>query len=979
MLERQLLPGVLLALAVLAPVEGPASETPSAAGADFFEEHIRPLLAEHCYGCHSARSKRLRGGLRLDTRDGWLEGGDLGPAVTPGDPADSLLIVALSHEDELLKMPPSGKLADDQIALLDPLGRDGRAGSPRGRRGTADRSGARDRRRARPGVLGLPPAGGPAGPRGRRRRLAPQRARPVHPRRAGGAGPRAGAARRPADPDPPGDLRPDRPAAHAPRRSTRSSPTTIRARSSGSSTACSPRRPTASGGAGTGSTWPATPTPTAWTRTSPTATPGATATSSSPPSTSTCPTTGSCSNSSPATCSPRPTRRAERHRRLIATGFLALGPKVLAEVDERKMEMDIVDEQIDTVGRTFLGLTLGCARCHDHKFDPISTADYYALAGIFKSTRTMETFTKVARWHENSLASEEDLARKAAHDREVPRRRRPSRNSPAHGRLSRTGSPGPRRSTPRRPRPSSTGFARSWPRWRAEAPELPSAMGVTEGTVADAHDPHPRQPPDPGRGRPQAGPGGVRHAGAAELRRRAERPAGAGPLDGRRGPPADRSRDGQPALALALRPGPGRHARQLRRARRAADPPGAAGLAGPPLRRGRLVDQGDAPAHHALEHLPDGSNFDPAAARVDPENRLLWRMDVRRLEAEAIRDALLAVGGTLDRRMGGSLLEVENRAYFFDHTSQDATDYDSPRRSVYLPVVRNHLYDMFQLFDATDASVTDGDRATTTVAPQALFLMNSDLAVQAARDPGRPPARSPGSGRRPARIRLLYETAYGRPPSTAESERAAAYLARFDHALRDSDEGGRCGGGWPRRLAGALPGDPGVERIRDHPLGGRTSRGSLLHPPALPSPDAPRGRRRLRLARLRRPAGRGPEGRRRARRAVGRSAGAAAAALPGPGEAGHLPVHEGRAVARRHLRRQAAAPPRPRQAPAVREAPGPVRPDRQAAGLALEVPADTARAGSPSASCSRTWPGASTTSACSTRSTAPTPPTAGRC
>src|SRR6185437_8588501 len=102
---------------------------------------------------------------------------------------------------------------------------------------------------------------------------------------------------------------------------------------------------------------------------------------------------------------------AMRRERLIATGFLSLGPKVLAEVDEKKMEMDIVDEQIDTVGRSLLGLTLGCARCHDHKFDPIATEDYYALAGIFKSTRTMDSFKKVARWHENDLADAAERAR----------------------------------------------------------------------------------------------------------------------------------------------------------------------------------------------------------------------------------------------------------------------------------------------------------------------------------------------------------------------------------------------------------------------------------------------------------------------------------------------------------------------------------------------------------------------------------------
>src|SRR5262249_6940421 len=110
---------------------------------------------------------------------------------------------------------------------------------------------------------------------------------------------------------------------------------------------------------------------------------------------------------------------ARRHELLIATGFLGIGPKVLAEVDEAKMQMDIVDEQIDTVGRALLGLTLGCARCHDHKFDPIDTADYYGLAGIFKSTRTMENFKKVAKWHENVLSSAETKAMQDEYDARV--------------------------------------------------------------------------------------------------------------------------------------------------------------------------------------------------------------------------------------------------------------------------------------------------------------------------------------------------------------------------------------------------------------------------------------------------------------------------------------------------------------------------------------------------------------------------------
>ncbi|MEO2028554.1 MAG: DUF1549 domain-containing protein [Fuerstiella sp.] len=81
---------------------------------------------------------------------------------------------------------------------------------------------------------------------------------------------------------------------------------------------------------------------------------------------------------------------SQRTEQMIATGFLMVGTKMLSERDKVKLQMDVVDEQINTVGAAFMGMTLGCARCHDHKFDPIPTNDYYALAGIFRSTRTLE-------------------------------------------------------------------------------------------------------------------------------------------------------------------------------------------------------------------------------------------------------------------------------------------------------------------------------------------------------------------------------------------------------------------------------------------------------------------------------------------------------------------------------------------------------------------------------------------------------------
>src|SRR5262249_33565457 len=84
-----------------------------------------------------------------------------------------------------------------------------------------------------------------------------------------------------------------------------------------------------------------------------------------------------------------PAGQEQRDERITATGFLVVGPKIILAGDKEQARLDAVDEQIDTVGKAFLGLSLGCARCHDHKFDPIPTKDYYALAGIFDSTQTV--------------------------------------------------------------------------------------------------------------------------------------------------------------------------------------------------------------------------------------------------------------------------------------------------------------------------------------------------------------------------------------------------------------------------------------------------------------------------------------------------------------------------------------------------------------------------------------------------------------
>ena len=477
-----------------------------------------------------------------------------------------------------------------------------------------------------------------------------------------------------------------------------------------------------------------------------------------------------------------------RSRHLIATGFLAIGPKVLAEVDETKMQMDIIDEQIDTVGRAMLGLTLGCARCHDHKFDPIDTSDYYGLAGIFKSTRTMEHFKKVARWYENPLPSVEAQSRKASYDSHVAQLKDvikgvvekgdasvkstlPAGDAPATSAQLESKYPDEIKTQLKRLRDELVQLERT-------APEMPSAMGATEDAVVDVaiHI----------RGNPlklgDVVPRRVPHV-----------------LSGQSEPKFDSHQSGRIELARWLTD-PNHPLTSRVFVNRVWRWHFGKGLV-------RSIDNfgllGEQPTHPELldglarkfmrqrwsikrlhRQLMESSTYQLDSdlgkdtsnqMETDPENRLFGRAELHRLEAEAIRDSLIAVGDSLDRTLGQSLLTVKNRAYFFDHTSKDLTDYRSSRRSIYLPVVRNNVYDVFQLLDYPDAAVPNGDRPTTTIAPQALMMMNSEFVEQCTANFAaliwNDQVKTDNE-----RIELAYLRAYGRQPTAHEVAASRAYL-----------------------------------------------------------------------------------------------------------------------------------------------------------------------------------------------------------
>jgi len=107
-----------LSLLLAAPCGRILAEPPGAKDLEFFEAKVRPILVERCYECHSAAAKKLRGGLMLDSREGWQKGGDTGPAIAPGEPEESLLVQAVLYDDPVLQMPPKGKLSDAEVAIL---------------------------------------------------------------------------------------------------------------------------------------------------------------------------------------------------------------------------------------------------------------------------------------------------------------------------------------------------------------------------------------------------------------------------------------------------------------------------------------------------------------------------------------------------------------------------------------------------------------------------------------------------------------------------------------------------------------------------------------------------------------------------------------------------------------------------------------------------------------------------------------------
>lgn len=363
---------------------------------EFFEQKIRPVLADRCYKCHSAEADKIKGGLLLDTREGVIRGGESGAMIVPGDPDKSLLIQALRYTDESLKMPPKEMLSTNQIADFAAWVRMG-APDPR-----AEKTARTYRVTTNSWAFRAPEL--PPIPKVKNKKWASQpidafilaRLEQKKLLPAKSADKRTLIRRASFDltglPPKPEQveafLRDSSPEAFA-----KVVDQMLDSRQYGENWGrhwLDVARYADSNGLENNVLLT-----NAWRYRDYVIK----AFNSDKPF-------DEFAREQIAGDLLPANSETNKHEKLIATGYLVLGPKSLNDPEQEKVLMDVADEQIDVTMRGFNALTVSCARCHDHKFDPIPTRDYYALAGIFRSTRTLAAGRQNPGvfWHERMLA-----------------------------------------------------------------------------------------------------------------------------------------------------------------------------------------------------------------------------------------------------------------------------------------------------------------------------------------------------------------------------------------------------------------------------------------------------------------------------------------------------------------------------------------------------------------------------------------------
>ncbi len=465
----------------------------------------------------------------------------------------------------------------------------------------------------------------------------------------------------------------------------------------------------------------------------------------------------------------------ERWKRIVATGYLAISRRI--GVGPHRLRHITLEDTIDNLGKTFLGLSVQCARCHDHKFDPIPTADYYSLYGILDSSIFPHPGAEALPYRSDfvyrvgSQTAKEIRASYAAKLTEWNDREREKFREYQSFQNKLITTPGRTREVAwaelQELRAERAVFART-------EPPLETAYAIQEGASRDSPIHRAGDPKAPG---PKVRRGFLQILGGAKLP-----PGYEG--SGRR-LLADWIADPHnPLTARVMVNRIWHHHFGAGLVRTASD----FGVRGTPPTHPHLLDYlaqyfidsgwSVKAMHRLILHskayrqasFDIDSNFEK-----DPQNRLVWKSNRRRLDAEQIRDSILAFSGDLDLSLGGRHPFAHRQTYFYRQHEPFSEFFPTNRRSVYImqPRIQKHPY--LDLFDGPDGNQPMSERKSTTTTLQALYLMNAEFIHQQARAMAE--RWSANDGGRDGFLERATRAIYGRPTDSEEMDRALSYFA----------------------------------------------------------------------------------------------------------------------------------------------------------------------------------------------------------
>jgi hypothetical protein len=788
----------ILPLAALAVNEESLTMTHAGISADqlnFFEKNIRPVLVEHCYKCHSSESEKIKGGLTLDTKQGSVLGGESGhPGITPGSLAESSIYEAMTWANDEMQMPPKNKLPADVVALFKQWIKMG-APDPREQK-VANASGGKreinmDEGRkhwslVKPIKTSLPAVKTEGWVKTDMDAfiLAGLEAQGLKPNRDAD---RATLIRRIAF-----DLTglpptPDEVKAFLAETSPDALKRVI------DQYLDSPRygerwgrhwldvaRYAESSGKEVNILYPH-----AWryrdyvidafNRDKP---------------------YDQFLKEQIAGDLMKSENKRDQAEKIVATGFLAIGPKGHNNRDKRQFTMDVVDEQIDTISQSMLGLTLACARCHDHKFDPVTQRDYYALAGIFMSSETLfGTYSQLQNANSSTLI---ELDRTAAlptalgHISSSEYVSLKTKYDEANANAQNIRDQVRRMSEGQRGQQNAQNFLRIRSSAdRAQAVKADLDLFEKDGTprtlaMGVLDNERPMNSPILVRGDIKQ-PSDIVPRGLVEVLCAKGEPLNISQGSGRLDLAYFIASKDNPLTARVM---VNRLWLKLMGSGIVATPDNF-GVMGMKPSHPELLD------HLAVTFMEKGwsvkqmireimlsrayqmsSSYVAHNDAVDPENKLHWRMSQRRLDAEAIRDSMLAVAGSLNLYpVDGSAVARagEGREGVLNMTREMTKPVT--HRSVYLPIIRDQVPEVLTVFDFPDASLVNGERDTTNVPSQSLFLMNNPQAISAADAFAQRLIKYEGTPLE--RLVYAYKLAFARAPTEQEMTAIKRFWSQF--------------------------------------------------------------------------------------------------------------------------------------------------------------------------------------------------------